>query len=65
MEMASRRRNTNEGEDHKSHVYFPSWVYDQYSEGKEIEMGNGTEEKEKILKEDDNSCIVVNTDETN
>ncbi|WJX16591.1 hypothetical protein P8452_06598 [Trifolium repens] len=50
MEMASRRRNMNEGEDHKSQVYFPSWVYDQFSEGKEIEMGNGTEEEEKILK---------------
>ncbi|KEH40383.1 hypothetical protein MTR_1g028120 [Medicago truncatula] len=25
----------------KSQVYFPSWVYDQFSEGKEIEMGNG------------------------
>lgn len=36
MEMASRRRNMNEGEDHKSQVYFPSWVYDQFSEGKEI-----------------------------
>ncbi|RHN77799.1 putative glycerophosphodiester phosphodiesterase [Medicago truncatula] len=34
----------------KSQVYFPSWVYDQFSEGKEIEMGNGTEEEEKILK---------------
>jgi serine/threonine protein kinase len=50
MEMASRRRNMNEGEEHKSQVYFPSWVYDQFSEGKEIEMGNGTEEEEKILK---------------
>jgi len=50
MEMASRRRNMNEGEDHKSQVYFLSWVYDQFSEGKEIEMGNGTEEEEKILK---------------
>ncbi|MCI41204.1 receptor-like kinase, partial [Trifolium medium] len=25
MEMASRRRNMNEGEDRKSQVYFPSW----------------------------------------
>ena len=50
MEMASRRRNMNEGEDHKSQVYFLSWVYDQFSEGKEMEMGNGTEEEEKILK---------------
>jgi serine/threonine protein kinase len=65
MEMASRRRNMNEGEDHKSQVYFPSWVYDQFSEGKEIEMGNGTEEGGEDIEEDDNSCVVVYTDETN
>ncbi|CAI8605627.1 unnamed protein product [Vicia faba] len=50
MEMVSRRKNMNEGEDRKSQVYFPSWIYDQFSEGNEIEMGNGTEEEERISK---------------
>lgn len=50
MEMVSRRRNMNENEDRKSQVYFPSWVYDQFSEGNEIEMGNGTEEEERMSK---------------
>ncbi|XP_061360101.1 rust resistance kinase Lr10-like [Gastrolobium bilobum] len=51
MEMASRRKNVNEFVDNPSQVYFPSWVYDQFSEGKEIEIENSTtEEDEKILK---------------
>ncbi|KAJ1379321.1 Serine/threonine-protein kinase, active site [Sesbania bispinosa] len=50
MEMASRRKNMNEHADRSSQVYFPSWVYDQFSEGKEIEMENTTEEDKKILK---------------
>lgn len=51
MEMASRRKNMNERVDRPSQVYFPSWVYQQFSEGKEIEMGiNAVEEDRTILK---------------
>ncbi|KAI8551184.1 hypothetical protein RHMOL_Rhmol06G0165400 [Rhododendron molle] len=34
MEMAGRRRNFNAFADHTS----PSWIYDQFKEGKKIEM---------------------------
>ncbi|GMN44371.1 hypothetical protein TIFTF001_013564 [Ficus carica] len=36
MEMASRRKNLNAVAERSSQIYFPSWVYDQFSEGKNI-----------------------------
>ncbi|XP_052176079.1 LEAF RUST 10 DISEASE-RESISTANCE LOCUS RECEPTOR-LIKE PROTEIN KINASE-like 2.1 isoform X2 [Diospyros lotus] len=48
MEMAGRRRNLNAYADHTSQIYFPSWVYVQFNEGKGIEMGDASEE-EKVL----------------
>nr|XP_048330101.1 rust resistance kinase Lr10-like [Ziziphus jujuba var. spinosa] len=50
MEMASRRKNLNPGEDHTSQIYFPSWIYDHFKEGNEIEMGDATEDESKIRK---------------
>ena len=32
--------------EHSSKIYFPSWVYDQFNEGKDIEMEDATETKE-------------------
>ncbi|KAF7140054.1 hypothetical protein RHSIM_Rhsim06G0120800 [Rhododendron simsii] len=51
MEMAGRRRNLNACADHASQIYFPSWIYDQFKEGKEIEMGEvAVDEKEMVRK---------------
>ncbi|CAL9005720.1 unnamed protein product, partial [Prunus brigantina] len=50
MEMGSRRKNLNARAEHSSQIYFPSWVYDQYKEGKELEMEDITEEEKKIVK---------------
>ncbi|XP_019081699.1 rust resistance kinase Lr10 isoform X2 [Vitis vinifera] len=50
MEMAGRRKNLNVFAEHSSQMYFPSWVYDQFSEGKDIEMGDATEEEQKLAK---------------
>ncbi|XP_057507066.1 LEAF RUST 10 DISEASE-RESISTANCE LOCUS RECEPTOR-LIKE PROTEIN KINASE-like 2.4 [Actinidia eriantha] len=50
MEMAGRRRNLNAFADHTSQIYFPSWIYDQFKEGKEIEMGESTEEEKQMVK---------------
>ncbi|PSS16390.1 Rust resistance kinase [Actinidia chinensis var. chinensis] len=50
MEMAGRRRNLNASADHTSQIYFPSWIYDQFKEGKEIEMGESTEEERQMVK---------------
>ncbi|PNS94656.1 hypothetical protein POPTR_017G009000v4 [Populus trichocarpa] len=38
MEMVGRRKNLNALANHSSQIYFPSWVYDQVSEGKDIEV---------------------------
>ncbi|KAM5551268.1 hypothetical protein ABKV19_026207 [Rosa sericea] len=51
MEMASRRKNLNAMEEHSSQIYFPSWVYDQYSQGNDhLDMINVSEEERVIIK---------------
>ncbi|KAL7254271.1 hypothetical protein ACSBR1_008633 [Camellia fascicularis] len=50
MELACRRRNLNVFADHTSQIYFPSWVYDQSREGRDIEMGETTEEERVMVK---------------
>ncbi|XP_058186554.1 rust resistance kinase Lr10-like [Rhododendron vialii] len=50
MEMAGRRRNLNAFADHTSQIYFPSWVYDQFKEGKEIDMGEATDEEREMVR---------------
>ncbi|KAL7254256.1 hypothetical protein ACSBR1_008619 [Camellia fascicularis] len=50
MEMAGRRRNLNVFADHTSQIYFPSWVYDESREGRDIEMGETTEEERVMVK---------------
>ncbi len=50
MEMASRRKNFIELGDHSSQFYFPTWIYDQFREGNDIEMEDATEEAKKIVK---------------
>ncbi|XP_060675572.1 rust resistance kinase Lr10 isoform X4 [Ziziphus jujuba] len=50
MEMASRRKNSSSGAEHTSQVYFPSWVYDQLDEGKDLEMEDATDDELKIRK---------------
>ncbi|XP_059442281.1 rust resistance kinase Lr10-like [Corylus avellana] len=50
MEMAGRRRNVNAFADHSSQIYFPTWVYDQLHDRKDIEMEDVTKEEKKIVK---------------
>ncbi|XP_075648446.1 rust resistance kinase Lr10-like [Castanea sativa] len=50
LEMASKRKNVNAFADHSSQIYFPTWVYGQYSEGNDIEIEDATEEEKKIVK---------------
>ncbi|KAH7856081.1 hypothetical protein Vadar_032517 [Vaccinium darrowii] len=49
MEMASRRRNWNSSAN-SSQIFFPSWVYDQFAEGKNIKIGETTEEESELVK---------------
>ncbi|CAK9149438.1 unnamed protein product [Ilex paraguariensis] len=50
MEMGGRRKNLNAIADRPSQIYFPSWVYDRYSEGEDIDLGATTEEEKKMVK---------------
>ncbi|KAL5548492.1 hypothetical protein UlMin_003723 [Ulmus minor] len=50
MEIASRRKNLNTVAEHSSQIYFPLWIYDQFNEGKEIEMEEVTEEELETVK---------------
>ncbi|PRQ32583.1 putative glycerophosphodiester phosphodiesterase, protein kinase RLK-Pelle-LRK10L-2 family [Rosa chinensis] len=53
LEMAGRRKNLNAAIDHSSEfsqMYFPTWVSDQLNQGKEIEIGDATEDEMKIIK---------------
>ena len=48
--MTSRRKNLNALTDHSSQIYFPTWVYNQFSERNDIEMEDATKEEKKIAK---------------
>ncbi|XP_040361809.1 LEAF RUST 10 DISEASE-RESISTANCE LOCUS RECEPTOR-LIKE PROTEIN KINASE-like 2.4 [Rosa chinensis] len=53
LEMAGRRKNLNAAIGHSSEfsqIYFPTWVADQLNQGKEIEIGDATEDEMKIIK---------------
>jgi len=50
MEMASRRKNLNPQVEHSSQIYFPSWIYENIREQKDIELEGITEEEKKIAK---------------
>uniref|UniRef100_A0A7N2MGI3 Protein kinase domain-containing protein n=1 Tax=Quercus lobata TaxID=97700 RepID=A0A7N2MGI3_QUELO len=50
LEMASRRKNVYAFADHSSQIYFPTWVYGQFSEGNDIEIEDATKEEKKIVK---------------
>ncbi|KAF7153322.1 hypothetical protein RHSIM_Rhsim01G0115900 [Rhododendron simsii] len=49
MEMAGRRRNWNSSVD-SSQIFFPSWAYDQFAEGKNIQIRETTKEESEMVK---------------
>ncbi|XP_061336780.1 LEAF RUST 10 DISEASE-RESISTANCE LOCUS RECEPTOR-LIKE PROTEIN KINASE-like 2.1 [Gastrolobium bilobum] len=51
MELANRRRNLNRHADHSSQLFFPSWIYNQLIEEREIETKEvSNEEKNNVKK---------------
>ncbi|XP_061998105.1 rust resistance kinase Lr10-like [Rosa rugosa] len=50
MEIAGKRRNLNALAENTSQIYFPSWVYDQFNEEKEVEIEGATDEEKKLTK---------------
>ncbi|KAG2701835.1 hypothetical protein I3760_06G062200 [Carya illinoinensis] len=49
MEMAGRRKNWNSLTDNSSHVYFPTWVFDQLHNGEPIELEDTTEKEKELI----------------
>lgn len=50
MEIVGRRKNVNALADHSSQIYFPSWIYDRFDKGENIELGEVTESENKIVR---------------
>ena len=50
LEMAGQRKNLKPMVDHISQIYYPSWIYDQISKGKEIEIEDASEDERKLAK---------------
>ncbi|TMW92795.1 hypothetical protein EJD97_012556 [Solanum chilense] len=50
MEMAGRRKSMNPFEDHLSQIYFPTWIYDQFDEGNDIEIQDASEDDRRLVK---------------
>lgn len=50
MEMAGRRKNFDTLAEHSSQYYFPTWVYDQIYNGKDIELKDASDEEKEIGK---------------
>ncbi|XP_019189043.1 PREDICTED: rust resistance kinase Lr10-like [Ipomoea nil] len=50
MEMGGRRKNLNPMVEHTSQNYFPSWVYERFKDGKDMDMDDATEVEKKVVK---------------
>ncbi|XP_038972581.1 rust resistance kinase Lr10-like [Phoenix dactylifera] len=50
MEMAGRRKNLNPHAPRSSQIYFPSWIYDQLDQGRDLEMEDATDDEKEIAK---------------
>ncbi|XP_038972575.1 rust resistance kinase Lr10-like [Phoenix dactylifera] len=50
MEMAGRRKNLNPHAPRTSEIYFPSWIYDQLDQGRDLEMEDATDDEKEIAK---------------
>ncbi|KAK8603170.1 hypothetical protein V6N13_085363 [Hibiscus sabdariffa] len=48
LEMIGRRKNMKSVVEESSKMYFPSWIYDRYSQGEDVEM-EGVADDEKIM----------------
>ncbi|XP_022717815.1 rust resistance kinase Lr10-like [Durio zibethinus] len=50
MEIVGRRKNLNAFAEQSSQIYFPSWVYDRFEQGEEIELGDVTDSEKTIMR---------------
>uniref|UniRef100_F6HWF9 non-specific serine/threonine protein kinase n=1 Tax=Vitis vinifera TaxID=29760 RepID=F6HWF9_VITVI len=49
LEIVGRRKNVNAFAEHSSQIYFPSWIYDRYDQGEDIEIGQATKDEKNTL----------------
>ncbi|RVW87506.1 Rust resistance kinase Lr10 [Vitis vinifera] len=50
LAMVGKRKNVNAFARHSSQIYFPSWIYDRYDQGEDMEMGDATEDEKKYVR---------------
>ncbi|RVW18985.1 Rust resistance kinase Lr10 [Vitis vinifera] len=50
LEIVGRRKNVNAFAEHSSQIYFPSWIYDRYDQGEDIEIGQATKDEKKYVR---------------
>ncbi|GMI75446.1 PR5-like receptor kinase [Hibiscus trionum] len=50
MEMAGKRRNLNAFAEQSSEIYFPSWIYDRFDRGEDLELEDATETERKMVR---------------
>ncbi|KAJ8619780.1 hypothetical protein MRB53_028309 [Persea americana] len=50
LEMAGRRKNYYPLVERESQIYFPTWVYDELTQRKDIDIGTETEDEKDIAK---------------
>ncbi|KAG6655697.1 hypothetical protein CIPAW_05G233700 [Carya illinoinensis] len=50
MELVGKRKNLNAFVEYSSQIYFPTWVYDQFNDGKDIEIECAAEEDKEIVR---------------
>ena len=50
LEMVGKRKNVNAFAEHSSQIYFPSWIYNKYDQGEDIEIGDASEDEKKYVR---------------
>ncbi|XP_071910199.1 rust resistance kinase Lr10-like [Coffea arabica] len=50
MELVGRRRNLNAHAAHSSQIYFPSWIYDKFDQGENLEIEDATEDENRTAR---------------
>nr|XP_027066659.1 rust resistance kinase Lr10-like isoform X2 [Coffea arabica] len=50
MELVGRRRNLNAHAEHSSQMYFPSWIYDKFDHGENLEIEDATEDENRTAR---------------
>uniref|UniRef100_F6HD19 Protein kinase domain-containing protein n=1 Tax=Vitis vinifera TaxID=29760 RepID=F6HD19_VITVI len=50
LEMVGKRKNVNTFAEHSSQMYFTSWIYNNYDQEEDMEMGDATEDEKRYVR---------------